>query len=484
MAQASPSTNPIQQALRQCLEVAFESSASKQNLTADRCIWVAYSGGLDSSVLLHELVRLRECAQAKQQSDFLADISIRAIHVHHGLSDNADAWAQHCQIQCQVYLVPLKVVRVQLNDTTDGIEQAARRARYRVFESLCSDNDILLMAHHADDQLETLMMRLTRGSGLQGLAGVPAQRRLSLQSNTRLMRPLLGLTRAQLQACAEAQNLTWIEDESNQDTRFERNWWRQVALPLLWQKFPGRRASTLGSARRLQQDAEALDWLLQPHLQDCLAENRWPRSGKQSLKIDKLMARPESVRGHLIRHWLAGEGEQLPSADWLDALMRDLIAAEEDAQPQLVLGSRTVRRYQNQLYLVSPLQIHTELKSERLASQMIWCGGVIRTVDLSAQNQALFVDNQPLPAIGDHLQLLRAADLSSQQARLKVQGRPTKKLKHIWQESGVPVWLREDWPVLVKDGQLVALVGLEGWLAAELSEPVCKQLGRLCWQPE
>ncbi|MDP5072134.1 MAG: tRNA lysidine(34) synthetase TilS, partial [Congregibacter sp.] len=221
-------------------------------LTQARRVCVAFSGGLDSTVLLHAAGR---CFAGR----------VTALHVNHGLQPGAQAWAEHCQTLCAQWKIALESVELQLDDRkrdatrdpgaerADGVEAAARVARYHWFESRLEPGDVLLMAHHQDDQAETLLLRLLRGAGPQGLAAMPVSRSLG---RAELLRPFLELPRRDLQAYAAEHALRWIDDPSNQDLRFDRNYLRHAVIPQLEQRWPGYRATLSRSAKQLREQNE------------------------------------------------------------------------------------------------------------------------------------------------------------------------------------------------------------------------------------
>ncbi|MEW6678350.1 MAG: tRNA lysidine(34) synthetase TilS [Pseudomonadota bacterium] len=222
-----------------------------RHLPPDARLAVAYSGGLDSTVLLHALAAL-----AREGRGF----RLSALHVHHGLSPRADAWADHCQATCDALGVPLRIERVQVNRVGDGLEAAARKARYQVFARV--GVDAVALAHHQDDQAETVLLQLERGGTLRGMAAMPEAR--ELVPGVLLLRPLLALDRAHLLAYAKSRGLAWVEDESNQDQGLTRNLLRHTLMPSLEQALPG---LTRGLARAAGQFAEAAGLL------DCLARD-------------------------------------------------------------------------------------------------------------------------------------------------------------------------------------------------------------------
>lgn len=407
-----------------------------KQLTQAQTLWVGFSGGLDSTVLLHALAQMPELKS-----------KLKAIHVHHGLSANADAWLEHCQQFCQQLDIPFVAEKVQLVGNKDGIEQAARDARYQAYKKHAREGDYLLQAHHGDDQIETFLMRVTRGAGLQGLASIPKQRELS--SQVTILRPLLSIPRAVLEEYAFKQQLSWVEDESNQDSSYERNWWRNELLPQIKQQFPQRQTSFLRSVEQLQQDAQLLNDLLAPSVEQVLRLCSWPNCADRAIDIVALKSLPELYWPYIVRIWLKRYNILLPSQAWLRELLRVLDQSAEESQPKLQLAGYEVFIYRQKLFLhrpasapVQPLDIYLQDKQVWL-----WAGGEL--VAESAQQGLL---------AGEY-QLVSANTLSSQQ-RLQPVGRPSKTLKALFQEQGIPKILRGSWPALMRNGELCVLVGV------------------------
>ena len=408
-----------------------------QELAQAQRLWVGFSGGLDSTVLLHALAQFLELKP-----------KLTAIHVHHGLSVNADAWFEHCQAFCAALQVPFVGEKVILTELKDGVEQAARQARYQVYQQHTQAGDCLLLAHHGDDQIETFMQRLTRGAGLQGLAGMAPQRFLKPAVN--LMRPLLALTRSDLETYAAQHQLTWVEDESNQDSQYERNWWRNELLPQIWQQFPQRKAAVLRTISQLSQDQQLLAELLAPSVANVCEPWPWPNCAPIACNLHQLQELPAQQRSYVLKAWLNQLGLPVPSARWLHELER-IINATADRQPSLPIGRYTVQRHKHWLYAQIPSTkpdaqlIHLKDK-DSAPSQLPWAGA-----SLVWQFESAGLSS------GDY-QLIPAMD--AQGLTIKPKGRPHKTLKHIFQEANVPASLRAYWPVLVSQQQLCAVAGL------------------------
>lgn len=269
---------------------------------------IAFSGGLDSSVLLHLL------ADWARHED-LPPLS--AIHVHHGLQPAADAWPEYCAQFCARLDIPLEVVRVQVAPGA-SLEQAARRVRYAAFAERLGSGEVLLGAQHRDDQAETLLLRLLRGAGVRGLAAMPASRPLGQGS---LVRPLIDCSRAELQAYAQSHGLAWVEDPSNADERFSRNFLRRQVMPLLAERWPQMTASLARSASHLSEAQQLLDELAEMDLLAARGVCALPWLPLPSLDLSAVTALSDARQRNLLRHWLAPL-TRLPDSDhwagWCD----------------------------------------------------------------------------------------------------------------------------------------------------------------------
>ena len=282
---------------------------------------VGLSGGIDSVVLLHALA----AANAT---------SLSALHVHHGLSRNADDWASFCEQTARQFGVPIKVVHVDVErGTSDGLEAAARRARHAVFAQVATD--WVVLAHHRDDQAETLLFNLLRGTGL---AGVAAMR----ERNGRLLRPLLSVGRAEIENYARQHGLAWIEDESNLDTRHSRNFLRHRVLTPLTQRFPAAQANLAAAAARF---AEALDLL------DALARSDLGAQDDFPLAVEILQSLDEPRARNVLRYLLVQHDVPIPSEARLREALRQMLTAGPDRHPALVLGQHRLLRRRARIYL-------------------------------------------------------------------------------------------------------------------------------------
>ena len=402
-------------------------------LQPDAALVVAFSGGLDSTVLLHQL---RGWQQQHPQS------RLRALHVHHGLSPNADRWAAHCLSVCEQWQLPCEVLRVTVDGRENGIEAAARTARYQALSAALQPGEVLLTAQHLDDQCETFMLALKRGSGPAGLAAMPAVRALD---SHQLIRPLLNQSRLSLETYADAHQLVWIEDESNQDQRYDRNFLRQRLLPELYQRWPHFAEATARSAALCSEQEQLLDELLAGQLAELIQPDG-------SLHFPPLMAMTELRANALLRRWIAGQGGAMPSRDALKRIRDEVMVSREDAQPRLRFGQSELRRYRQQLYW---LPLLSSLRGTELAwldlFQPLTLPQNLGTLRAS-QSQSLLRYPQPDEQVSVRFQA---------QGHVHPVGRHGgREMKKLWQELQIPPWQRERLPLIFYNQTLICVPNL------------------------
>ncbi len=437
--------NRVLNTLQSFLQNQLEHAPGIQRLV------VGFSAGLDSTVLLHALARW---AQSQAASPALL-----ALHVHHGLSLNADAWEQLAQAQARALNIPFISRRVVLAEGA-SLEAQARAARYAAFREVLQPGDALLLAHHADDQAETLLFRLCRGAGVHGLGAMSACSSLALdEGGVALWRPLLTLTRGELEDYAKAQGLRWVEDESNRDTRYARNFLRQDILPALRQQWPAVNTTLAATAQRMQ-EANSL-------LAEYAELLRLPLAREDgSLSVVGLLALSAAQRQLVLRQQLQQQGLPLPEAALLNTLYDDVLLARLDAQPCLRWPGAECRRYRDGLYFMPPL------KPVDSTWDLLWqaAPGVLQFPDGRSLNIQL-VQGQGLSLAKLQAQPLRWAYRQGGED-FQPPGRPRRELKKLLQESAIPPWKRERLPLLWMGEELVYIPGLgmaQGW-PAELDE--------------
>lgn len=392
---------------------------------------IAFSGGLDSSVLLHLLA---DWARHEQ----LPPLS--AIHVHHGLQPAADAWPEHCAQVCARLDVPLDIVRVQVVPGA-SLEQAARRARYAAFAERLGAGEVLLGAQHRDDQAETLLFRLLRGAGVRGLAAMPLSRPLGQGS---LVRPLLDCSRAELQAYAQSHGLSWVEDPSNADERFSRNFLRRQVMPLLAERWPQVTASLARSAGHLGEAQQLLEELAEMDLLAARSVCAFPWLPLPSLDLSAVTALSDARQRNLLRHWLAPLS-RMPDSDhwggWCD--LRD---AATDAAPIWKLADGELHRADGRLWWLSGEWLWP------LDSLDLPCDSFSESVELPG-NGHVHLQGE-LPQGHWHLRYRQGGE------SLQLPGRGRRDLKRLLNELRVPAFVRPRLPLLFDGDELMAVANL------------------------
>lgn len=390
-------------------------------------IFVGYSGGLDSSVLLHNLTKYQHIVP-----------KIIAIHINHGLSKHAAAWAEHCKHFCQQLNIDLQLHSLQLK-VNANIENTARTARYQIFAQLVQ-NQCLVLGHHLEDQAETVLLHLFRGAGINGLSAMATSK--SWEAG-HLFRPLLHCTRQQLKMYAQHYQLNWIEDESNANLTFTRNYLRHMVIPSLNQRWPQvikNLHQTSNHCKEAQKNLTAL-----AHI-DC------PELALQSkaLNISKLSLLNHARIANVLQAWFSLHNLPMPNQATFTRIITEVIAAKSAARPMVAWANICLRRYQNTLYIL-PRQLPQ-------ITQTVW-----------------HWNNFPAPLELGNLGCLAATPLATvgiaiaphQTIQIKLQSRgaiikwhgQTKVIKKLWQQWQIPPWQRDYIPFLYIDGIVAAVIG-------------------------
>ncbi|KTC48271.1 tRNA(Ile)-lysidine synthetase [Pseudomonas fluorescens ABAC62] len=413
---------------------------------------IAFSGGLDSTVLLHLLVTLAN-------TETLPPLS--AVHVHHGLQAAADAWPTHCQSICDNFGIPLRVMRVQVGRGA-SLEQAARDARYQAFIEVTGAGEVLLMGQHRDDQAETLLFRLLRGAGVRGLAAMPMQRSFS---GGHLVRPLLDVSRAALEAYALEHRLTWIEDPSNADSRFSRNYLRHRVLPVLTERWPQACASLARTAEHLGEARGLLDELAQMDLQAANQPSSCAWLSLPSLALAPLRNLSDARQRNALRHWLAPLTRLPDSNHW--ASWDSLRDAKNDAQPCWRLADGELHRCGERIWWVPSNW------SEFSDATVSW---------FDPQNPLELPGNGVLSIIGKAPEGPVEVRYRQGGEVLDVPGRGRRDLKRLLNESELPGFVRGRLPLLYQGGQLLGVPSLAGRWAVTSEDWQLHWVPRTCDQ--
>jgi len=411
---------------------ALADTLARLGLSPDTPLIVAFSGGLDSCVLLHALSRLREPLA----------LTLHALHVDHGLHVHSAEWARQAQQTCDRLKIPCTVERVQVARVREhGVEDAARRARYACLARHVKRGEVLLTAHQADDQAETVMLQLLRGTGVPGLAAMPE---IMPFHAGRLARPLLGFTREQLVVYAKQEQLVWIDDSSNEDLRLSRNYLRHRVFPLLEAYWPGTSRRIARSAGMAAQAAELLDDLAQSDWHGCRRE-------PDTLSVSALRRLSVPRQRNLVRYWLRQQGFLAPSAMHLDQVLAQVENEPRSKQAVIRWPGAEVLRYRDALMASKPRdEPDTGMRLHWNPPDTLTIPGVGL---LSME-----------PSRGDGLSRARIGELpltvglrqGGETCRLP--GRAHHhKLKKLLQEAGVPPWERKRMPLVYVNDELAAI---------------------------
>ena len=427
---------------------------------------VALSGGVDSTALLALLAQI----PARQRKS----LRLRAVHVNHGLHPNAALWSNQCVSLAHSLGVPLDVLTTKVERARgESLEAAARTARYGLLAGNLRTDEVLLTAHHQDDQLETVLLQLFRGSGFAGLAAMPERVRFAAGW---LARPLLNQTRNTLAEWATRQNLTWVEDDTNADERLDRNYLRNRVLPLVRERWPAVAAAVARSARHAAQGQRLLEAIGRTDAERA--------ADGTALAAGSLRALPPDRRRNALRFWIAASGRRVPDTRRLEQMCGALLDARPDSNPHVAWGDGVLRREGGRLTLSSPATAHTgQLPvawNWRVGPCALPAGG---TLELSRDPRGP-VDLRALP------ESLTVRYRKGGERLRPRRGGPRRALKSLLQEARVPVTERARVPLIFAGEQLVAAADL--WLDESLqcardtarSGPRAGARGRFHWRRE
>jgi len=408
-----------------------------------RRLLVALSGGLDSVSLLHKLCELRTHY----------DLSIAALHVDHQIQPESEQWMRHCQAQCDEFKVPLKTVKLNLQNSGLGQEAAARQARYDWFRSQINPADVLVIAHHMADQVETVLLRLFRGSGLLGLGAMLEIRQFGLGW---MARPLLGVPKEEIIAYARKNDLRYIEDPSNLDTHIDRNFVRQEVLPLIRSRWPSVDQTIFRSSGHLKTIQSSLDKDAQVDLKMFLCLSRTTLLGDYGcVRMGDLVSLDQTRIVDVLRYWVRCEGLMLPSTTKMNELMRQVFGKDTRGRGGMRWKEGEFRAYRGFLYLlpVQPKLCNPVTQHWRGLDSV--CIKEVE-VELSVRRRSgsgiklSFIKNSQFILDWQHKARVIRPSWS----------RHNRTIKNLFQESGVPPWERCRIPYVYLGDNLVCIPGL------------------------
>ena len=421
---------------------------------AETC-WIAYSGGLDSHVLLHVLASIQNKIKPK----------LIAVHINHGISNDADLWVKHCQRICEDHVIEFQTFSVDLSHKSDkGTEAFAREKRYEVLGNLISSHDLLLTAHHMDDQVETILLQLMRGSGPDGLVGMPQTREFSKGI---LLRPLLDYSREKIRDYALSESLSWVEDESNKSNKYDRNFLRNRIIPELITRWPGA-LKTIQRAARHQAEARSLINEISRCDLDVVCESIYT-------KVD--ISRFNNLSGirkkNVLRAWIKKNKLDMPDAQIIEKIIAEVIHANTDRNPCVKWKGGEVRRYRGYLYIMKLLPAHD------VGLRKLW--------DL---DESLKLTSGYLKAVSGKGSGIKKDMLSNDIVEIRYrqggeQIRPsgrveTHELKKLFQAQGILPWLRDRIPLIYHKNELIAVADL--WVESKYAATEDEATWQIIWQ--
>ena len=413
---------------------------------------VAFSGGRDSHVLLWIMARLRERHA----------MPLSAVHVHHGLQSAADIWSAHCEGVCRDLDIPIEVIEVDATPVSgQSPEDAARRARYAVLDERIFEGGVLLTAHHQDDQAETVLLQLLRGSGPEGLAAMPE---CSPFGHGVLVRPLLDVSRAEIEVCARRLGLQWVEDPSNDDRAFDRNRLRHDVVPLIKGHWPAFSQTLARSARHCAEAAELLRETAEGDLAACIVSDMPDVLSIAVLSIEALNALSAARQAQVLRLWVKNRGLPMPASAHIDQIRSSALAADLAVHsPQVSWSNAVVRAWRGRLYLGDKAVLGDWAPDD--AATLVWAGGsrelalpgggILKRIDVFGDGLRRSCLDQGLVTVG----------FRQGGERCQLPGETHhRRLKQLLQDSGIPPWQRARLPLIYIDGVLAAIA--DRWVCA------------------
>ncbi len=442
-------------------------------------VLLAYSGGRDSTALADILSRLYH----KPHQGLIA--SLKVVHIHHGLSQNADAWVDHARASCEKWDLPLITERVFVSRASGlGIEAAAREARYRALARIARDEraNVILTAHHLDDRLETFLIQWMRGAGPEGLSAMSEVRPLESAdpgSGTVLARPWLDVPRDMIESyCAKAR-LSWVEDDSNSDTHLLRNLIRAEIFPQLDKARSGWRQAAARSIGLVAQSAAVARSIGEEDVARCSAAGRG-----EALVIARLLELPLARQALCLRSWLAARGVRAPSKVRLEDTLRQVRETHNDSRLRIRIDGHEIRRWGANLVLCA---VKPQPREAARDMELTWTGE--EELPLPYWNGVLKFIPCAEDEDGFDAELLKKGRLAARARKggekIKLHRlRPSRNLKHLYQQSKIPAFERGGLPLVWLNGELIYAARLGAEVRALADRDLVKNRVRLEWVPD
>jgi tRNA(Ile)-lysidine synthase len=417
-------------------------------------VFIAYSGGVDSHVLLHLCASIAELKN-----------KITAVYVHHGLQAEADFWAAHCQKSAEQLGVDFLLRQVNAQPLPgQSPEEAARNARYSALKPLIGCNDVLLLAQHRDDQLETVLLQLFRGSGLRGLSGMPE---IAAFGQGWMLRPLLNVAKQALDTYARAHALNWVEDPSNQRSDYDRNFLRNEIVPLLKQRWPALDKTVVRSARHCANAQVLVSEMAEGFFSAVLNPD------DDTLSIHHLQLLDPLKQALVIRQWFQAMALKMPAQALVERIFQEVIGASASSDPVLSAPGYCIRRYRDKLYCLK--------QGAKQAWRELHWPPEQSTLKITDDRCLHIIPSATGIAFEQWRQAVVTVRFRRGGEKIRLPGRAGHHaLKNLFQEAGIPPWERECLPLIYLDDQLAAVAGY--WISAEFYDQKADGCIRLVWR--
>ncbi len=394
--------------------------------------YVAYSGGLDSTVLLHAM--------------HMQKLPLQAIHVNHHLQKECDSWQKHCETVCKQWGISISIKHAEIQKVSQkSLEDLARDARYELLEEMLDSNSAIVTAHHQDDVAETILLQLLRGSGPAGLAAMPEVKKLTTGFH---LRPMLNISRKELLSYANEHELYWVDDPSNDECNFDRNYLRNEVLPKIFKRWPAAQKTLARSAELQAQTLSCLNDLARIDLRESATDESY------ILELPSLQALSDERLSNVLRYWIQSHNMRRPSRKILQQVISDIVRKQEiETSPMQSWKEGEIRRFQNRLYLMQPLSIHDPSQEFRWKIDQPL---LIQSLNRTLLPQELTQHHVAIPE-GTNELMVRFRQGGE---RLKLVGQNQhRSLKNLLNEAGVPPWERSRIPLLYHGDQLISVLG-------------------------
>ncbi len=437
----------------QLTEKIIESALAPVKKSAH--FYIGFSGGLDSHVLLQLCSKISFCQN-----------KITAVYIDHGLQSESEKWAAHCRSVAEQLAVNFLAIKVDASaKNRQSPEEAARDARYQAFKRLIEEADVLLLAQHQEDQLETVLLQLFRGAGLSGLSGMP---QLMSFAGGQLVRPLLSVDKQSLLDYAVQQQLVWVDDPSNKANTFDRNFLRNEIIPALKQRWPALEKTVSRSAEHCANAQNFLDTKARAGFAEAYDLS------DHTIVISQLEKHGDFLQKLILRYWFKQQGLRMPPKDFINKILNQVVGASRDSAPVLSGQGHEIRRYRDRLYCLK------KQEEVNLHEQFDWCDvaqalclpGAGKLKLVCADSGVLFSDLNCAKITVKFRQGGETIALPGREGR--------HQLKKLFQEVGIPPWQRHLTPLIYIGNELLA-VG-EYWISSSYFSQKKGACVRFKWQ--